>query len=141
MFELHPMLAGDTLLLGRFSLSQVLLHKDANYPWCILVPERESVQEIYHLGLDDRQQLMTESCHLAETMASMFVPDKMNIAAIGNKVPQLHLHHVARFKTDVAWPNSIWGAAPAKAYQPAELSALRARLCTALSGEGFTPAD
>ena len=141
MFSLHPQLQQDTVLLGRFSLSLVLLHRDANFPWCILVPEREAIQEIYHLGLEDRQQLMNESCHLAEVMADMFVPDKMNIAAIGNKVPQLHLHHVARFKTDKAWPGAVWGAImEPKAYEDAALQELVGRLCTALAGEDFKPA-
>src|SRR5690606_21007114 len=114
MFALHPQLEKDTVLLGRFPLSLVLLHRDANYPWCILVPRREAVREIHHLGDEDRMQLIRESCHLAEVMVDLFVPDKMNVAVLGNQVPQLHMHHVARFTSDGAWPGPIWGKLPAK---------------------------
>lgn len=116
MFSLDSQLAADTYLVGRFSLSVVLLAKDANYPWCILVPERDDIREIHHLSQTDQIQLMKESSTLASVMESLFTPDKMNIAAIGNKVSQLHVHHVARFKTDAVWPKPIWGAAPAKVY-------------------------
>ncbi|MEL7400526.1 MAG: HIT domain-containing protein, partial [Pseudomonadota bacterium] len=95
-FALDGQLASDTVLLGEFPLCLVLLSRDANYPWCILVPKREGLREIFHMSVEDREQLMKESCHLSEVMADLFVPDKMNVAALGNMVPQLHLHHVAR---------------------------------------------
>jgi len=98
MFELHPQLAENTVLLGQFKLSLVMLHKDANYPWCVLVPKRSGIREIHHLGESDQQQLIRESSHLSEVMTSMFAPITMNIAALGNIVPQLHVHHVARFE-------------------------------------------
>lgn len=137
MFELHPKLQEDSVVIGRFSLSLLLLSKDANYPWCILVPEREAVQEIHHLGLEDRQQLMVESCRLAEVMDDVLGPDKMNVAVLGNIVPQLHVHHVARFESDPAWPGPVWGAVPSKAYESNALSELAHRIQSALSGEGF----
>ncbi|GAB1259002.1 HIT domain-containing protein [Aurantivibrio plasticivorans] len=141
MFSLHPQIEQDTVLLGRFELSLVLLHREASYPWVLLVPQRESMAEIYHLSLEDRQQLMRESCHLSEVMADLFVPDKMNVAAIGNKVAQLHVHHVARFKTDPAWPGPIWGAdIEPKCYGEEELRALCDRFKSALAGDDFTPA-
>ena len=136
-FVLHSTLVNDTVVLGDFPLSKVLLSRDANYPWCILVPRRSGKREIHHLAQVDRQQLMIESCHLAEVMADLFVPDKMNVAALGNLVPQLHLHHVARFKTDKAWPKSIWGAHPPGEYAKKDLQALVARLRSALAGEDF----
>ncbi len=138
MFELHPRLEQDSILIGRFSLSLLLLSRDANYPWCILVPEREIVQEIHHLGLEDRQQLMVESCRLAEAMDDLFVPDKINIGVLGNIVPQLHVHHVARFKTDVAWPGPVWGAAEPRRYTQDELESITKRIKGALSGDGFS---
>ena len=116
MFTLHPQLQADCVILGSFRLSRLLLHRDANYPWCILVPEREAVSEIHHLGIEDRQQLMLESCLLAEVMVDLFTPDKMNVAVLGNKVAQLHMHHVARHQSDPAWPGPVWGAVPAKDY-------------------------
>ncbi len=137
MFELYPKLKEDSILIGRFSLSLLLLSRDANYPWCILVPERDTVQEIHHLGLEDRQQLMVESCRLAEAMDDLFDPDKINIGVLGNIVPQLHMHHIARFNTDAAWPGPVWGAVEAKQYSEADLSTMIKRIQGALTGEGF----
>jgi diadenosine tetraphosphate (Ap4A) HIT family hydrolase len=137
MFKLRPQLEKDTVLLGQFPLSLVLLSRDANYPWCILVPRREAVREIHHLGDEDRVQLIKESCHLAEVMVDLFVPDKMNVAVLGNKVEQLHMHHVARFASDPAWPGPVWGAVEAKAYTDDGLEDLTSRLRSALAGEDF----
>ncbi len=137
MFELHPRLAADTVPVGWFPLSLLLLSKDANYPWCILVPLREDVFEIHHLGEKAQHQLMQESCRLAEVMTSIFDADKMNIAALGNVVPQLHVHHVARFETDPAWPQPIWGAKPAASYSDAQLQDRLDHLRAALVGEDF----
>lgn len=140
MFELHPQLEQDSLKLGQFPLSLVLLSRDANYPWCILVPRREELREIHHLSYEDRIQLMGESCHLAEVMVDLFVPDKMNVAVLGNKVPQLHMHHVARVTTDPAWPGPVWGAVAAKPYAAEELKSTVTRLQSALAGEDFEEA-
>ena len=137
MFELHPRLAQDTITIGRFPLSLLLLSKDANYPWCILVPQREDVFEIHHLGEDDQRQLMQESCRLAEVMTSLFDPHKMNIAALGNVVRQLHVHHVVRFPDDDAWPQPIWGKVPAVDYSPEQIKDTIKRLQNALVGDDF----
>jgi diadenosine tetraphosphate (Ap4A) HIT family hydrolase len=123
MFTLHPRLVEDTILVAEWPLSLVLLAKDANYPWCILVPRREGIKEIHHLNGEDRTQLLAESCRLSELMEAMFQPIKMNVAALGNMVPQLHVHHVARFDNDVSWPNPIWGVAKAIAYDDEILNA------------------
>lgn len=138
MFKLHPQLATDTLALGQFELSLVLLQKDANYPWCVLVPKRMNVREIHHLSEGDQVQLVRESSHLAEVMSSIFAPTSMNIAELGNIVPQLHIHHVARFEGDPAWPGPIWGAHPPLDYSSSELEERIARLRDALHGENFT---
>lgn len=140
-FELDPQLQNDTVVLGKFPLSLVLMSRDANYPWCILVPRRKGVYAVHHLAEEDRQQLMKESCHLAEVMADVFVPDRMNVAALGNVVPQLHVHHVARFKTDPAWPKPIWGVVEAKVFTEEELGERVARLRSALAGEDFQVPD
>lgn len=140
-FELDPQLQNDTVVLGEFPLSLVLMSRDANYPWCILVPRRKGVYAAHHLAEEDRQQLMKESCHLAEVMADVFVPDRMNVAALGNVVPQLHVHHVARFKTDPAWPKPIWGVVEAKVFTEEELGERVARLRSALAGEDFQVPD
>lgn len=137
MFELHPQLKADSYLIGKFSLSWVLLHKDATYPWVILVPARDDLREIHHLDSDDQIALMRESCHLSEVMVDLFAPKKLNVAAIGNIVSQLHLHHVARFEQDPAWPKPIWGLLPVSAYND-ELRVQRInQLRSALVGEGF----
>ncbi|BDY03523.1 HIT domain-containing protein [Ferrimonas sp. YFM] len=113
MFELHERLEQDSMLIGHLSLCQVRLSKDGRYPWLILIPERSGIKEIHHLSDDDQQQMMRESCQVAQIMEEVLSPDKVNVASLGNMVPQLHLHHVARFASDDAWPGPIWGAHPA----------------------------
>ena len=110
-FQLHPRLAEDCFKIGSLALSELLMMNDSQYPWLILVPRREA-REIYQLNAVDRQTLLDESCLIAETLQNLYQPDKLNIAAIGNMVPQLHLHHVARYQTDKAWPAPIWGKLP-----------------------------
>ena len=132
MFELHPRLAADCEYLGRLPLCHLLLMRDANYPWFILVPDREGVSEIHQLGEQDRQQLMRESAGMSEALAEAFAADKINIATLGNVVPQLHMHHIARFRSDPAWPAPIWGRVPVKAYEQAQLNNTIARLLQAL---------
>lgn len=110
-FQLHPRLAQDCFKIGSLGLSELLMMNDSQYPWLILVPRREA-KEIYQLNAVDRQMLLDESCLIAQTLQSLYQPDKLNIAAIGNLVPQLHIHHVARYQTDKAWPAPIWGKLP-----------------------------
>jgi len=121
MFELNHQLAADTLVLGDLPLSQMLLMNDANYPWIILVPRRLNIQENYQLSHSDQQQLMKESNEVGRLMMQYFNGDKLNVAALGNIVSQLHIHHVVRFETDLAWPNPIWGAYPALKYSESKL--------------------
>jgi|TARA_B110000879_G_C11002528_1_gene443601 diadenosine tetraphosphate (Ap4A) HIT family hydrolase len=134
LFELHPQLVKDTIFVGEFELSKLLIHRDATYPWFILVPKKPDITEIYHLLDAERSQLMSESCLLAEAMMKLFLPDKINIAALGNIVPQLHLHHVARYKTDLSWPNSIWGRSPQTEYRGNELQVRIKAMMLALYG-------
>jgi diadenosine tetraphosphate (Ap4A) HIT family hydrolase len=138
MFELHPRLAQDSVVIGEFDLSLLLLSRDANYPWCILVPKREEVYEIHHLSEEEQLQLIRESCRLSEVMTSVFDADKMNVAALGNVVRQLHIHHIARFTYDAAWPQPILGKLPAKDYSEVDFAERIKRLQNALIGEGFT---
>lgn len=120
MFELHPQLAKDCTLLGRLTLCRLLLMDDANYPWFILVPERESVREVHELDDTDRHLLWDESALLSRTLYRALRPDKLNIAALGNQVPQLHVHHIVRYAHDAAWPNPVWGRTAPKPYYGAE---------------------
>jgi diadenosine tetraphosphate (Ap4A) HIT family hydrolase len=116
MFELHSTLEADTVRVGELQLSLLLLSKDANYPWLILVPKRAGIDEIHQLSANDRQELMHESYCLSKALVSLFSPDKLNIATIGNKVPQLHMHHICRFRNDICWPKPVWGQAQSSAY-------------------------
>jgi len=129
-FQLHPRLQQDCFVVGRFALSQILMMNDRQYPWFILVPQRNNITEIYQLNEPDRQQLLAESCLLAEKIVEIYQPDKLNIAAIGNLVPQSHLHHVARYETDKAWPSPIWGKFDACPYaeQDAQMQIDRLRV-------------
>ena len=123
-FILHKQLEADTVFITELDLCLVLLINDSNYPWTILVPKRTAATEIYKLSSDDQIQLLRESELLSMAMASVFKPDKLNVAAIGNMVPQLHVHHVARFKTDIAWPAPVWGFTQAVPYDAATLNNL-----------------
>ena len=133
--DIHPQLQADCLRVGYFPLCHLLLMKDANYPWFILVPDRAGVQEIYQLEVSDQQQLMRESVQLSLTLVTALSPDKLNIAALGNIVPQLHVHHVVRYRADAAWPAPVWGSAAAQPYDAAGLASLLARLKPALPAE------
>jgi diadenosine tetraphosphate (Ap4A) HIT family hydrolase len=137
MFKLHERLDQDCLLVGQFELCLLLISRDANYPWLILVPKREGITEIHQLNATDRQLLLDESCVLSQTMTELFAPDKLNIAALGNMVPQLHVHHIARYQSDAAWPQPIWGVVPPDEYDPDMLSARCENLRQRLKNRGF----
>lgn len=94
---------------------------DRQFPWFILVPELPGLSEIHHLSRDGRLQLMVESCYLAENLAAMYKADKMNVASLGNMVPQLHIHHIVRYRSDNAWPGPVWGAMDAIPYSIQEI--------------------
>lgn len=141
MFELDHRLQNDCVEIGSLMLCKILLMKDANYPWLILVPQREGITEVFELDAEDQEQLIWESSFVASRMMSLFGGDKMNIAALGNVVPQLHIHHVVRKKVDPAWPNPVWGAVPAKAYKPRDLSLRLEQIRDALDTSTFRPAS
>jgi diadenosine tetraphosphate (Ap4A) HIT family hydrolase len=123
-WSLHPQLDNDAVGIGELPLSRLLLSKDANYPWLILVPRRAGAVEIIDLDSGDRASLMTEIGRICEALRDITGCDKLNVAALGNQVPQLHAHIIARRKGDAAWPRPVWGAAPALEYDAAELEAL-----------------
>jgi len=122
MFSLHPQLEKDCIELGNFDLCRLLLMNDSNYPWFILVPEREGKRELFELDDDDLQLYIKESNFLAQILKHYFYADKINIAALGNVVPQLHIHHIARYEDDLCWPAPVWGAQPAVAYTEEQLN-------------------
>lgn len=133
-WQLHPQLAADTLPVGDLPLSRLLLINDAQYPWCILVPRIAAARELHRLDDADQLQVLRESVALARAMEAVFAPHKMNIAALGNVVPQLHLHHIARYRSDPAWPAPVWGRLPAQPYEAALRDKRLAQLREALPG-------
>ena len=122
IFQLHPRLEQDCIAIGRFELCRLLMMNDSQYPWFVLVPERADMREIYQLSKTDRQLLTEESSYLAENLAILYQADKMNIAAIGNMVPQLHIHHIVRYQTDKAWPAPVWGKFDAVPYTEQQIA-------------------
>jgi diadenosine tetraphosphate (Ap4A) HIT family hydrolase len=130
-WSLHLQLARDGVALGELALSHVLVMNDANYPWLVLVPRRPDMIEIIDLGEADRIQLMAEISDVAGALKRVTRCDKLNIAALGNAVAQLHVHVIARFRNDAAGPRPVWGQVPARPYAPADLD----RLMRALRAE------
>ena len=135
-FSLDPRLAADTFLVGRLVLCRLLLMNDQTFPWLILVPERPEIREIFELAEDDRSRLIEEISLVSRVVAGCFHADKINVAALGNVVPQLHVHVLARSRNDPAWPGPVWGklsATPyAEALRQATLQRIRAALGPAL---------
>ncbi len=127
-WTLHPQLDHDTTAIGDLPLSRLLLANDANYPWLLLVPRRSGASEIIDLDEADQAQLLSEIARVSRGLKDVTACHKLNIAAIGNVVPQLHVHVVARRRDDPAWPRPVWGAVPARSYDPAA----RERLVAAL---------
>ena len=109
MFELHPQLENDTDYIFQLPLCRVRLMDNSLFPWIILVPAIENITELTDLTTNDQRQLMDEICRMSELMKKAFNPDKLNVATLGNQVPQLHIHIIARYKSDSAWPNPVWG--------------------------------
>jgi diadenosine tetraphosphate (Ap4A) HIT family hydrolase len=122
---LHPTLAQDTVEVTRLSLCRVLLMKDSRFPWLILVPERDGVREIHDLTSADRAILIEEIAQASLILERLFRPYKLNVGSLGNVVPQLHIHVVARTADDPAWPGPVWGSGSTVAYGKAELEELR----------------
>jgi len=139
MIKLHPQLEKDCFILGEFRLCSLLLLNDANYPWFILLPNRENISEIHQLSAEDQQQLWAESMFFSQCLEQVFHPDKLNIAALGNVVPQLHIHHIARFRTDACWPAPVWGAVQPTPYTVPQLDKVKALLRDRLNKDSKQP--
>ena len=131
-WSLHPQLQKDTIDIGDLPLCRVLVIKDANYPWLLLVPRRADASEIIDLDEVEQAQLLTETSRVARALKEITKCDKLNIAALGNAVPQLHLHVIARRVGDAAWPRPVWGVVPALPHDAEEvqvfISALRRKI-------------
>ena len=137
VFALDPRLQQDTLPIGDFPLCRLLLSNDSNYPWFILVPRRDDISELFQLDVADQLQLWQETTALAELLKDLFDADKLNIAALGNVVSQLHMHVIVRKRDDAAWPAPVWGKHPAKPYSAEQVAAIRERLRLVLTDITF----
>jgi diadenosine tetraphosphate (Ap4A) HIT family hydrolase len=131
-FELHPRLEADSISLGRSALCEVRLMNERTWPWVLLVPRCPDIREIHELSERDQQQLLRESCVLGKGMMDAFAGDKLNVAALGNMVPQLHLHHIVRHEGDVAWPGPVWGVQSPVPYSAGELAEVRSKFAPML---------
>ena len=120
-WQLHPQLANDTVPVVELPLCEVRLMDDANHPWLVLVPKVVDAVELIDLTPSQRTLLNAEIAIASRALKTLFKPDKLNVAALGNLVPQLHVHVIARFHDDIAWPRPVWGAADARPYEPEEL--------------------
>lgn len=136
MFQLHPQLLQDTHYIGKLTLCRVLLMNNKLFPWLILVPERKDIKEIFELAPKDRKLLIEETALISEALHKTYWPDKMNVAALGNQVEQLHVHIIARFKTDDAWPAPVWGkgAAPYTKKSVKEIADKIREACSSIKG-------
>jgi diadenosine tetraphosphate (Ap4A) HIT family hydrolase len=131
-FILDSRLVADTHAIGDLEFSRVLLMDDARFPWLILVPRRAGLRELIELSRDDQHLLLDEINSCAHVLHAMEKPDKLNIAALGNAVAQLHVHVIARFANDAAWPRPVWGCGERAPYSAetlrSRLTALRSAL-------------
>lgn len=132
-FALHPRLAADTTPVVELALSRVLLMDDARFPWLILVPRRPDLREIYDLPAADQATLWQEISRVGEVLMRETGGDKLNVAALGNQVPQLHVHVIARRTDDAAWPGPVWGVGQAEARDQGVRDAIVRSLREALS--------
>jgi diadenosine tetraphosphate (Ap4A) HIT family hydrolase len=135
-FVLDERLAADTAAIGKLELCRCLLMNDRTYPWLILVPERADMRELHELDRGDRVLLMEEIVRAQLALQTIHKPDKLNVGALGNAVPQLHIHVIARFKTDAAGLRPVWGAVPPAPYDTAAQKAARDRIARELARSG-----
>jgi len=117
-WHLHPQLADDTHPVASWPLCELRLMDDANHPWLILVPRVVDAVELVDLSVAQQTELMREVGVASRMLQNEFKPYKLNVAALGNLVPQLHLHVIARYQDDIAWPRPVWGMAAAQPYPP-----------------------
>ncbi len=123
-FTLDKQLAKDCLPIGDLKLCRLLLMNDSQFPWFILVPRRSALREIFELSREDQVSYLIESNLVARLLVDIFAAEKLNIAALGNVVSQLHIHHIARYESDPCWPRPSWGQLPMKTYELSEVEGI-----------------
>lgn len=133
-FELHERLAADTFLVTDLALCRVLLMNDRRFPWLILVPRRAGLRDFDDVAGAEKADFHAEIDLASAVLREAVNAEKMNVAALGNMVPQLHVHVIARYAGDSAWPGPVWGVGQAEAYEPDEAKGLAARLSAAFRG-------
>jgi len=131
-FALHPDLIRDTVEVARLPLCRVGLMNDVTYPWLVLSPMLPGLRDFHDVPPDHYATLMAEITRASRALQRVYTPDKINMAALGNVTPQLHIHVIARFASDPAWAKPVWGVVPAKPYEPAALGETVAKIRTAL---------
>ena len=131
-FELDERLKNDTLLIAQFPLCDVLMMNETRYPWFVLVPRISNLRELYELSSEQRSQFDLESDRLSRAVMSAFKGEKLNVAALGNVVSQLHVHHIVRFENDAAWPAPVWGKFPVEPMSEALIDERRSSLVASL---------
>ncbi|MCA0423956.1 MAG: HIT domain-containing protein [Proteobacteria bacterium] len=136
-FVLDPAFTRDCYVLGDLPLCRALLMNDARYTWFILIPRRSGIVEIIDLLPEDRRQLLDEVVIASDVLKTVVAPDKINVGALGNMVPQLHVHVIARFRSDPAWPGPVWGHSPAAPYPAHGLGVATDRLLAAFHARGL----
>jgi len=131
-FNLASQLETDSHILGNLPLCRLLLMDDQQFPWFVLVPQRANITEIYQLDQADQQQFWLESTALSQAIMTYYCGDKLNVAALGNIVSQLHLHHIVRYKTDLCWPAPIWGKLPMIRYESQKVTEIGLKMAELL---------
>lgn len=132
-FQLHPQLAADTFAIADLSLSTVLLMNDRRFPWCIIVPRLPGLVDLVDLSNEVQAMLWREIDLVSRTVKTVFRAEKLNVAALGNVVPQLHVHVIARFQNDCAWPKPVWGVGTPESYASEEIDAVILRIKSGLA--------
>lgn len=133
MFTLHPKLSTDTFFITDLKVSCLLLMNDSNYPWLILVPRKPNLVELTDLAFDEQIEVLKEINLVGKILKESFLVDKLNIAALGNVVSQLHIHVIGRFKNDASFPKPVWGAVPTKPYETSALDGLIKKIQSKIS--------
>lgn len=125
-FEIHPRLASSGFEIGRLGGCRLLLKNNALFPWLLLIPEVEEVEDLHQLPLEQYEEVMLAMRRVSEFVASYFHPEKLNVACIGNQVRQMHIHVVGRSSDDPAWPGTVWAYEGKRDYSEEEIEKIRA---------------